>query len=173
MLTWPRHAICAARRRFAAKWARGRQRYACNVRNIKLDATSLLSVSSACQSDQLGELSGCSVGGRIRGLLQHILIHPRDKRVEELEKRLKWMEEQLKRVVNVQQSETDVESRNEPMGLETPSSDGPQAGTYSVQNMHEDGSFDSGYRMAEVSPQGSDFGVPSQNSKFLFHVRLP
>lgn len=144
--------------------------YAYNVRNIKLDATSLLLVSSACQSAQLGELSRCSVGGRIRGLLEHILIHSRDKRVEELEKRLKWMEEQLKRVVKVQQSETDVESKNKPMGLETPSSDGSQAGTYSVQNMHENDSFDSGYRMAEVSPQGSDFGAPSENSKFLFHV---
>jgi hypothetical protein len=108
------------------------------------------------------------VGGRTRGLLEHILIHSRDKRVEELEKRLKWMEEQLKRVVKDQQSETDVESKNEPMGLEMPSCDGSQAGTYSVQNMHEDDSFDSGYRMAEVSPQGSDFGAPSENSRFYF-----
>jgi hypothetical protein len=110
------------------------------------------------------------VGGRTRGLLEHILIHSRDKRVEELEKRLTWMEEQLKRVVKVQQSETDVESRNEPMGLQTPSSDGSQAGTYSVQTMHDVDSFDSGCRIAEVSLQGSNFGAPSENSKFLFHV---
>lgn len=109
-------------------------------------------------------------GGRTRGLLEHILINSRDKRVEELEKRLKWMEEQLKSVMKVQQSETDVESKNEPMGLEMPSSDGSQAGIYSVQNMHQDDSFGSGYRMAEVSPQGSDFGALSGNSKFLFHV---
>jgi hypothetical protein len=109
------------------------------------------------------------MGGRTMGLLEHVLIHSRDKRVEELEKRLKWMEEQLKRVAKVQQSDTDVESKNEPMGLEMTSSDGSQAGTSSVQNMHEDDSFDSGYRMAEVSPQGSDFEAPSGNSKFLFH----
>jgi hypothetical protein len=111
----------------------------------------------------------CSVGGKTRDFLERILIHTRDKRVSELEKRLKWMEEQLKRVAKVQQSETDIESKNEPMGLEMPSSDGSQAGTYSVQNMHEDDSFDSGYRMAEVTPQGSYFKAPSENSKFLFH----
>lgn len=79
------------------------------------------------------------------------------------------MEEQLRRVMKVQQGEPEVESKNEPMRLGTSSSDESQAGTYSVQDMHEDDSFGSGYRMAEVS-QGSDFGVPAENSKFLFHV---
>lgn len=171
MLTWPRHAICAARRRFAAKWAQGPQRSAYNVPNTKLDATSLLLVSSACQSDQLGELSRCCVRGRTRArLLEHVLIHSRDKRIEELEDRLKWMEEQLKRVVKVQRDDTNVESKDEPMGLKTPSSDGSQAGTYSVQNMQEDDSFGSPCRMADASHQDSDFGASSDNSTFLFRV---
>ncbi|XXH02123.1 hypothetical protein Hte_008491 [Hypoxylon texense] len=87
-----------------------------------------------------------------------------DKRVEELEKRLKWMEEQLKRVVKVQQSETDAESSNEPMGLERPSSDRLRAGTYSNQTMHESPSLDSGYAMAEGFPQGSRLGASSENA---------
>jgi hypothetical protein len=74
------------------------------------------------------------------------------------------MEKQLKRVVKVQQSET------EPIGLETPSPDGSQAGTYSDQNMNEDDPVESGYRIAESSRQSSDFGAPLENSNFLFHV---
>ena len=80
------------------------------------------------------------------------------------------MEEQLQRVVKVQQSDTGVESRNDPMGMETPTFDGLQAGTYSVQNMHVDDSFDSDYRMAGISPPTSGFRTSSDTSKLLFYV---
>ena len=94
-----------------------------------------------------------------------MLIQSRDKYVEKLEKRLKWMEDQLKRVVEGQPVETDAESRNEFRGVETPSS-GPSQGrtSYSTQNIHGYDPSDLAFTTAEASPQAPALGVPSQKS---------
>jgi hypothetical protein len=98
-------------------------------------------------------------------LVESVLIQSRGNRVEELEKRLKWMEGQLKRAVEDRQFEPDAEPRNEPRGLETPNSDQPQAGTsYLTPNIQGGDPLDPAFTIAGESPQALGFGVPSQKS---------
>lgn len=93
-----------------------------------------------------------------------MLIQSRDKRVEKLEKRLKWMEDQLKRAAEGQQFEIDTESRNGLRRLGTPSSDQSQAETsYLTQNIQGDDLLDPAFTIARVSPQALDLGGPFQN----------
>ena len=96
-----------------------------------------------------------------------MLTQSREKRVEELEQRLKWMEGHLKRAIGGRQCEADGEYRNGLIGLETPSFNQFQAGpSYLTQNIQGDGPLDPTFTIAEASSQVPGFEVPSQNSNF-------
>jgi hypothetical protein len=98
----------------------------------------------------------------------HILTPSRDRRVEQLEKRLEWMEAQLKRTVKDQQFEPDVDPREKSRRRETPSAEESSPGdSYFVQTVEHNKSLDRSSTAAEASPQSSDLRLPSQNSNSI------
>jgi hypothetical protein len=87
----------------------------------KAKATSQVSVRSFNEEREFG---------------RNILIQSRDKSIEELEKRLKWTEGQLKRALESQHFEPDVVLDPDLGGLGTPNSDQPQTGpSYLTSNI--------------------------------------
>jgi hypothetical protein len=96
-----------------------------------------------------------------------MLICYRDKRVEKLEKRLKWMEDQLKCALEDKAFEAGAESRKEQGGLATPSPDQSQAGSvYSTHSIPDYDELDSAFTVPEVSLQAPNFREPFQKRKF-------
>ena len=103
-------------------------------------------------------------------LTEHLLIQLRDKRVEELEKRLKSMEDLMRRPESNQQSgSNDVESENDYTGPEAPR----------FSNQSEAGTFDSSSNLDPTSTiagetsQSSDFGLPSLEGKYESALHSP
>ncbi|KAF4626129.1 hypothetical protein G7Y89_g12031 [Cudoniella acicularis] len=87
------------------------------------------------------------------------------KRVEKLEKRLEWMEKQLKHAVANQQPETQTSSRHDHRRMETTVLDQFQTGTsHLIQNTELDDLLDPALTMAETSPQVAAFGLPFQTN---------
>lgn len=96
-----------------------------------------------------------------------MLIQSREKRVEKLEKKLRWMEDQLKRAVEDRQFEIDARSISEPRGLQTPSPEQSEAGTsYLIQNIEDNDPMDPGFDLPEVSLQAPNFREPFRKRKF-------
>ena len=102
---------------------------------------------------------------KLERLTEDLLIQLRDKRVEELEKRLKSMEDLMKRAVSNQQSGlNNAEFGNDSRGLDTPPfSDQSEARTSGIS----DSSFnlDPASTIAGENSQASDFGFPSPEGK--------
>lgn len=103
-------------------------------------------------------------------LTKHLLIQLRDKRVEELEKRLKSMEDLMKRPESNQQSgSNDVELGNDYARPEAPP----------FSNQSEAGTFDSSFNLdpastiADGKSQSSDFGLPSLEGKYESALHFP
>lgn len=87
----------------------------------------------------------------------------REKHIQDLEQRLKWMEDQLKRAV-AQQPRTEYQVENAFELLETPNSDQFQTEMYHNQQMEVDNSLDEAAAPAAISLQPVDFGQPLQKS---------
>ena len=94
---------------------------------------------------------------------EHLLIRLSDKRIEELEKRLKSMEDLMKRPVSSQQyGFNGIEFGNDSRGPETP--------PYS--NQSENGSSNSSsnlgpsFATTSNTPQASTSGLPSSDGKY-------
>jgi len=99
---------------------------------------------------------------KLERLTEDLLIQLRDKRVEELEKRLKSMEDLIKRPVSDQQSEFNgAEFGNDYRGPEAPPfSNQSEAGpSYLSSNL------DPASTIAGDDSQASDFGLPSPEGK--------
>jgi hypothetical protein len=104
----------------------------------------------------------------MRILLGCILIPFRDKRVEKLEKRLEWIEDQLRQTIE-SRPKAESESRLHYRGQEAPNANySPVENSSITHNFQGNNLLNTNYAILETSPQSLDLGIPSSKSDFHF-----